>query len=82
MEKALKALQLKRTGEYSKTHDLVKLGRDVRLKQNLLDGVKELTLVYVYTRYPDTESETDLKVKSHYFLKLVEDILKWAEENL
>lgn len=82
VEKALKALQIKRTGKFYKIHDLVKLGKDVGLPNNLIDNVKELTLAYVYTRYLDVPRKSNLKDKASYFLKISENVLRWVEENL
>jgi len=82
VEKALKALLIKKTGKFPKIHDLVRLGKLVELPQNLIDNVKELTLAYIYARYPDVKQESDLKEKAFNFLKTSEQILKWTKENL
>lgn len=82
IEKALKALLLKKTGKIRKIHDLIELGKDTGLPTNLLNNLKELTLAYIYSRYPDTEQEPNLKEKLPHFLGVSEEILKWVEENL
>ena len=81
-EKALKALQIKKTGKFQKIHDLVKLGKDVECPENLLNKVKALTLAYVYSRYPDVPQLSNLRPKALEFLKISEGVLKWVEENL
>src|SRR3989338_2615742 len=60
-EKGLKALALKEKGKIKKIHDLVELGRDVKLPENLIAYCKELTLSYIYSRYPDVEEEKNIK---------------------
>ncbi len=81
-EKALKALLLKKTGKIRKIHDLVELGRAVGLPSGLLDSAKELTLSYVYARYPDTPEVKNLKEIVKKFLKVSKNIIKWVEEQL
>ena len=81
-EKALKALLLKKTGEIRKIHDLVELGKNVGLPLKLLDGSKELTLSYIYIRYPGIKEVKNLNKIVEEFLKLSEEILKWVERQL
>ena len=81
-EKALKALSLEKHKRIRKIHDLVELGRDVKLPEHLLDDAKELTMAYVYSRYPDVEESKDLEEIAAGFLKYAEEILKWVETNL
>ena len=82
IEKAFKAVLLKKTGHIRKIHDLVELGKNIELSSNLLDEVKELTLAYIYSRYPDVEQAHNLKDKVNHFLEISEKMLKWVEENL
>ena len=49
-EKSLKALHIKKYGEFPKIHDLFLLGKEVNLPEKLIEEVKELTLAYVYSR--------------------------------
>ncbi len=58
------------------------LGKKVGLPQGMLDNVKELTLAYIYARYPDVKQEPNLKEKAFHFLKISRGILQWVEENL
>jgi HEPN domain-containing protein len=81
-EKGLKALLLEREGEIEKVHDLVKLGRKVKIPENLLNYSKELTLAYIYSRYPDVEKARDIKGIASKFLKYSEEIIKWIEKML
>ena len=79
-EKALKALLLKKSGRIRKIHDLVELGKSVDLPSDLLDKVKELTLAYIYTRYPDIKEVKNFGKIVKEFLKTSEEILKWAKK--
>ncbi len=81
-EKALKALCLKKFGKIRKIHDLVELGRDANLPEELLEKAKELTLAYVYSRYPDIEEAEDMEKAAADFLKYAEKITKWSRKNL
>ncbi len=81
-EKALKALSLKKFNRIRKIHDLVELGKDVKLPNNILENLRELTLAYVYSRYPDVQEPEDLKGIAISFLKYAEEVLKWTEKNL
>lgn len=82
VEKALKALLMKRTGKMRRIHDLVELGSDINLPEEILDDLKELTMAYVYSRYPDVKQELDLKEKVSHFLDVSKKTLRWVEENL
>ena len=82
VEKAFKALLLKKKGEIRKIHDLVILGKEVNASENMINKLKELTLAYVYSRYPDVKQENNLKEKAFVFLKTAEDVLKWTRLNL
>lgn len=83
-EKGLKTILLKRTGKIRKIHDLVQLGKDVGLPEQLQHKVKELTFAYIYSRYPDVKQErrAALKGKVIEFLSIVKEVLRWVESNL
>jgi HEPN domain-containing protein len=67
-EKAMKAVIIKKSGKLRKIHDLVELGKDVRLPAELLDEAKELTMAYIYSRYPDTNGAKNMKEKAAEFI--------------
>ena len=84
-EKASKTLLLKRGHELIKTHDLVLLSRKLDASEDIIQLCKELTPVYVETRYPDlgeegfkkfTKKETEEDIKS------MEKIIEWTKKNL
>lgn len=82
VEKALKALSLKEEGKIKKIHDLVELGKDVNLPSDLIDYCKELTLAYIYSRYPDVKEEKNMRSVSANFLKYTKEILKWTGKKI
>jgi HEPN domain-containing protein len=82
VEKALKALLLKKVKKIRKIHDLVALGIDAELPENLLNAVKELTMAYIYSRYPDVKQEMNLKEKTTHLLKISKEVLEWVKEKL
>lgn len=79
VEKALKALILKKKKELKKIHDLVELGKSVDLPENLLEYCKEITQSYIYSRYPDIEDPKNIKEIASKFLKHSKEIIKWIE---
>lgn len=82
IEKGLKALELKRTKNIKKIHDLVELGKDINLPENLLNYCKEITLSYIYARYPDVEEDKNLSETAKKFMKYSKEILKWIEREM
>jgi len=82
IEKSFKAVLLKKTGEIRRIHDLVALGRDINAPENIINSVKEVTLAYIYTRYPDVREESNIKEKASKFLIIVREVLQWTKKNL
>ncbi len=86
VEKALKALFLKKKRAIAPTHNLVSLGKSLNLPEELLNLLKELNAEYTISRYPDaanaapyeTHTEKNAKEKINY----AEKILKWIENQL
>ena len=81
VEKALKSLLIETTGKFPKIHDLVSLGKLSKIPNDLIDKLKELTLAYTYSRYPDIE-EANLEEKSSIFLKISREVLEWVKKKL
>ena len=81
-EKSLKALLLKQKGEIRKIHDLVELGKNAGIEESLLGDLKQLTLAYIYSRYPDVEESFNLNGKLPYFLNVSKEVLKWVKQKL
>lgn len=82
VEKALKALTIKEKNKLKKIHDLVELGKGINLPKNFIEYCKELTLAYIYSRYPDIKEEKNIKDISNKFLSYTKEILKWIEERI
>ncbi len=84
-EKALKTLLLNRGHELIKTHDLVLLARKLDAPEDIIRICKELTPVYVETRYPDLVEEDFKKFTSKETeedIKKMEAIIEWVKKNL
>lgn len=82
VEKALKALSIAKLDRFRKIHDLVALGREVGLPQQLVDYCMDISPAYTYTRYPDVPGEADLRPKIDGLIGHAEEILKWIEKQL
>lgn len=82
VEKALKALYIKRFKRLLKTHDLVLLAKNLKLPKNFVDLCKELSPAYIYTRYPDAIPAEDIKEITKNFIKYSEEVLEWIKGKL
>lgn len=86
VEKALKAILLEQKKELIRIHDLVILGKEVGLQKDFLEKCEQLSRVYIETRYGGignyVPSEKFTKQNSSDYLKIAEDILKWAKRNI
>lgn len=84
-EKALKTLLLKRGYKLIKTHDLVLLARKLNAPEDIIKLCKQLTPVYVETRYPDLGEEGFKKFthkETKEDIKRMDIIIKWTKKNL
>ena len=79
VEKTLKAVLIARSGKIVKTHDLVFLAGLAKLPSNCKEPCKELTAVYIASRYPDSPEFSDEEERSRKFIELAERVLKWAK---
>ena len=82
VEKGLKALCLKKSKSLRRTHDLVSLARELSLSEEFVQGCKELSPAYMYTRYPDVIFIKDIKKEASKLVGMAEKILKWLEEKI
>ncbi len=84
LEKALKALYIKRFNELKKTHDLVFLANKLDLPEDLRGVCKELDPLYLQTRYPDATgnlpSELFDKADTFNFISLADEVMEWIEK--
>jgi len=81
-EKALKAILIKKTKKLMKTHDLVVLARKINAPERIIENCKKLTNVYLETRYPDKNSEEDIKEEIKNLENSAKEILKWTKKIL
>ena len=82
-EKALKALLLDKGFELIKTHDLVLLARKLNAPEDIIQLCKNLTPVYVETRYPFDEGFKEFnKEETKEDIETMEEIIKWVKEKL
>ena len=86
VEKALKAVIIKKTNQLIKIHDLVILGRKAGLNYDLIKKSEQLSSVYIETRYgvvgSRVPSQKFNRKNSEEFLKIAEEILKWAGKSI
>lgn len=86
VEKALKALYLKRFNELPKIHDLTIFAKKLDLSSNLYENCEDLTNVYTETRYPDMSdiipAKKFTKEEATEFLEKAKEVIKWIKENI
>ncbi len=86
VEKALKALIIKKTNTLVKIHDLVILGRKAGLDEALLKKSELLSKVYIESRYGiigDTApSKKFTKENTAAYLSIAEEILSWVQKKM
>lgn len=83
--KSIKTLLLKRGLKLIKTHDLVLLAKKLNAPKEIIQMCKELTPVYVETRYPDINEKgfrKYTKKETEEDLKIMNRIVKWVKKNL
>ena len=83
-EKALKAVIIKYQKKLVKIHDLVILGRMAKLPKAMLEKVEVLSKVYIESRYglldDKIPAEKFDKNDASKFIKIAEEVLKWAKK--
>lgn len=80
-EKALKALQIKKTQKFSKIHDLVLLARKLNAPGRIINICSFINPSYTDTRYPDlSRIYTDEDAQN--LLNKTKELLEWIEKNL
>jgi len=81
-EKSLKALLIKRTKKLIRTHNLVVLSKKLNAPEKIIKYCERLTTLYQETRYPDVNSEKDIKEEINNLLLYAKEVKKWTKENL
>ena len=86
VEKALKSLLLKKSKKLIKTHDLVILGRQINIPEDLLKKCEQLSRMYLETKYGVIggyiPSKKFKKKNSLGYLKIAEEVMAWAEKTI
>lgn len=82
VEKFLKAMLIQRKRDIIKTHDLLVLAEILDLPINLRENCKELTLIYIFVRYPDTAEVSEIKTKAKKYISFAKRIKKWTDRQL
>ena len=82
VEKALKAILINETNTFPKVHDIVRLGRLVKIEPDLLKECEKLNYVYTETRYPDTGNRKFTREEAEEDIERTKRILKCAEKRL
>lgn len=80
VEKALKAVLIKKKKELVKTHDLNFLGRAIDLPHELFEYFDEILLLYNSNRYPDIEEKEVSDEDIENYINNAREVLEWAEE--
>ncbi len=86
VEKALKAMMIKKLKKLEKTHDLVFLAKKLELPDKIIKACDKLNPVYLEARYPDASgklpSQTITKQDTELDIILAEGVLKWIKNRL
>ncbi len=81
VEKAFKALLIKRTNKFPKIHDLTKLARLTNAPKNILMLCSKINPAYTASRYPDSPKKYS-KGECKKLIAYSKVILKWTKKNL
>ena len=81
VEKALKALLIKKTGKFPKIHDLTKLARSNNAPKTIVVLCAKINLAYTTSRYPDSPKKYTKK-ECKLVLKYCQKVLEWIKKNL
>ena len=82
IEKALKAILIKKEKQLVKNHDLVYLGNKLSLPENYLNYCKEISPFYTINRYPDIPEINLTKKNIETYLCWTREILEWCEKQI
>jgi len=88
IEKILKTIAVSKKLEPKRTHDLVKLAFDSKLKipSELQEYIKKLNIHYQPARYPDIHYKNDVikydKETGFYHFKQTKKLFQWLEKEL
>jgi len=80
-EFALKALQVHRTGRFSRIHDLTQIARDVSAPPRIVKLAAAVTPAYVVARYPDVGGRTTRR-SAESALDAAGRIVRWVRRQM
>ncbi len=81
-EKALKSVFIFLGNGLIRTHDLLLLGRNVKLPDNLLKKAVLLNPYYTSSRYPMSLTKKIILSESKIAINYAEDILEWCKKQI
>lgn len=79
VEKALKALHIKKTGDFPKIHDLTRLARMVDAPDEIVRLCAEITPAYTAARYPDVAGDFS-REEVNELIKSAEKVIEWVKK--
>lgn len=86
VEKALKALLIKKTKKLIRIHDLVILGREAGLPDDLLKKCEQLSRIFIETKYGAVggliPSQIFKKQNSSEYFNIAKEVVAWVEKNI
>ena len=77
-EKALKAIYISEFSKLLRTHDLVKLAKEIKAPTKIIELSAKITPAYVATRYPDVAEIYDKESVIEVF-NASKEVLEWVE---
>lgn len=83
VEKVLKYINLRKGKGLLRTHDLVKLAKEIDAPSDILQKCSEVSPVYAEVRYPEGNELPAGKVnkqEAEYILKITKEILRWTKK--
>lgn len=81
VEKALKALYIKKHKKLIKVHDLSLLAKRCNAPKNIFDLCSDINPVYVDTRYPDVPKDYK-KEEALILIDKAKEVIEWIEKIL
>ena len=81
VEKALKAVYIKKNNKLIKIHDLVLLARKINAPNEIIELCSKINPSFLDTRHPDSSKNYTIE-EAQDLINFAEEILKWTEKCL
>jgi len=81
-EFVLKAVQISKSGRFSRTHDLPSLAAKVSAPPRIVRLASLLTAAYVSARYPDSVGPKITRRRGEMYLDAARRIVRWGRQEL